>query len=79
MKSISKHLFICSGENWVRSPYVKMGYCGDVNTLKEWLKILFFEYDEEQLNNYSKGKSEKDLIDYIYMVKGKRLQKIKGN
>lgn len=68
-------LYLCTGENFLRSPFVKMGYCGDSHALSDWLKILFFEYDEEQLESYFKGKKDKDLIEYIYMVKGKRLVK----
>lgn len=68
-------LYMCSGERWLRSPFVKMGYCGDIHTLSEWLKILFFEYDEEQLASYFSGRKTKDLVEYIYEVKGKRLVK----
>ena len=68
-------VYMCIGESWMRSQFVKMGYCGDSHILSEWLKILFFEYDEEQLDSYFKGKKDKEFVEYIYMVKGKRLVK----
>lgn len=64
--------FRCIGENFKDG--VKMGCCGDIHTLDEWLKILFPDkYDFAK--DYFKGDTLPQILDYILINKGKRLIK----
>lgn len=67
-----KKTYICIGENYRED--TKLGYCGDVHSLEKWLEILFPSADAVE---YFKGDSEKEIIDYIYKNKGKRLEAFK--
>lgn len=70
-----KKSYMCIGENFLKNRYVKLGYAGDIHSLEDWLKILFYEYDEEQINTYFNDQQVPDLLEYILTVKGKRLVK----
>lgn len=67
-----KKTYICIGEKYRED--TKLGYCGVVHSLEKWLEILFPSADAVE---YFKGDSEKEIIDYIYKNKGKRLEAFK--
>jgi len=64
--------YMCVGENFIDN--VKIGYCGDVHSLQDWLIILF---PGKNAIEYFAGDQAQTIIDYIYRYKGKRLEKIK--
>ena len=71
-ETMLKKRFICIGENFKDD--VKIGYCGKIHTLDEWLKILFSEkYDSAK--SYFEDYTLKQILDYILFSKGKRLVK----
>lgn len=71
-KASKEKLYLCRGENFVDN--VRIGFCGDVHTLEEWLEILFPGQNAvEYFGNDSPG----TVLDYIYQYKGKRLEAIK--
>lgn len=65
-------LYICIGENYRED--TRLGFCGDVHSLKEWLKILFPSADAV---SYFDGDPDSYVCDYIFNNKGKRLEKFK--
>ena len=71
-ETMLKKRFICIGENFIDD--VKMGYCGKIHTLDEWLEILFPDkYDFAK--SYFESYALKGILEYILFSKGKRLVK----
>ena len=70
---MTKTRYICIGENY-RDDW-KLGYCGDIHMLSEWIEILFSD-KVEQARKYFEGARDKEVIEYLIEYKGKRLKKI---
>lgn len=71
-ETMLKKRFRCVGENFKDG--VKIGFCGEIYTLEEWIRVLFpdkFEYAKE----YFEGDTMAQILEYILMTKGKRLIK----
>ena len=71
---MTKTLYICIGENFVEN--CNIGHCGQTHTLDKWLELLFAG-KVEQAKDYFKGASDKEVVEYLFINKGKRLKKIK--
>lgn len=71
-KNTLEAMYRCVGENFIDN--VKIGYCGDVHSLQDWLIILF---PGKNAKDYFAGDQAQTIIDYVYRYKGKRLEKIK--
>lgn len=72
--TLLKKQFQCVGENFKDG--VKIGFCADVHTLDEWIRILFpdkYDFAKE----YFDGDSIAQILDYILITKGKRLKGVK--
>ena len=70
MKNVEK-LYICKGENYTER--FRIGFCGDIKTLNEWLECLF-----GNKKSWFEGDTHQEIIDYIYKYCGKRLERFKG-
>lgn len=63
--------YICVGENW--NGYVKLGFCGEVHSLGNWLDILF---PNEDARKYFDKDTPGTVLEYIKVHRGKRLEKV---
>ena len=69
---MKQKLFICTGENYRED--TRLGYCGDVHTLKQWLEILFPGANAVE---YFDGAPTGEILEYIKKNRGKRLEPLK--
>ena len=75
-KAMQKNLnirYTCYGENYKES--VKLGYCGDTKTLKEWIDTFYTEQKREEMYN----RCNDYIIEMLYFGFGKALKKEKQN
>lgn len=63
--------YMCVGEDFGLG--MKIGYCGDIHTLWEWVKELFAEYDADQIDRYYGDATDEHILDAILVYKGKKL------
>lgn len=66
-------LYRCIGENFKDN--CRVGYCGDVHTLLQWLVILIPHKSEQEIEAYFEGDTDTVIKDYIFDMFGKRLEK----
>ena len=65
--------YMCVGEDY--GPDMRIGFCGDVHSLWDWVNILYPEYDLEQIERYFGNKTDDAVLDEILVIKGKKLVK----
>lgn len=66
--------YLCVGENFRDD--IKIGFCGDVHSLKSWIELLF-PNNAEQALDFFKNDRNSEVLDYLYKFKGKRLKEVK--
>jgi hypothetical protein len=67
---MSNKRYICIGENFRDD--TRIGYCGDIHTIDEWIRLLYPNNTEQALEFFN-GDTEASIVKYLLTNKGKRL------
>lgn len=70
---MTNKLYQCIGENFGFD--CRMGHCGDIHTLAEWIALLFPSKVEEA-KRYFENYTDTEIVKYLLMNKGKRLKRV---